>query len=160
MLSGEVGVELCLSALQCGELLAEFGEVLGAAGEGGGGVGFGAGWRRRESVGGCGPSLRGLFGPVNGLGLRGVGAFLLLDQLGGEFLAAALGLLPVLPFGVALHQPGGRVGGNVGQGCLEPGVEFSLFGGDALAGFGDFGLAQLGGLPGLDQQLQLVAGGE
>ncbi|WP_461309825.1 hypothetical protein [Azonexus hydrophilus] len=66
----------------------------------------------------------------------------------------------MLPFGVALGQPGGRVGRNVGQGCLEPGVEFGLFGGDALAGFGDFGLAQLGGLPGLDQQLQLVAGGE
>lgn len=96
---------------------------------------------------------------MRSLRLCGVGALLLLDELGGEFLATALGLLPVLPFSVALGQPCGRVGGDVGECCLEPGVEFGLLGGDGLAGFGAR-LAQRGGLPGLDQQLQLVAGGE
>ena len=47
------------------------------------------------------------------LGLGCVELFLLFDEGFGQFVAAFLGLLPVLPFAVAFLQPGGGFGGDL-----------------------------------------------
>ena len=152
-----------LAALLRGELLRQFGDDIGAAGEGGrrvvGGFFRFLPFRHGRPLGG--ERLPACF-PLRRLRLRGIKALLLLDQDFGQFLPALLVLLPVPPFAVALLQPDGGFGGGFiagfAQRCAQLSVEFGLFLVQGVRGFREFGLAKLAGLRRLLQQLLLVAG--